>query len=84
MKKLILGMFAMFAVMAAAENVKGIVKDTQGQPMAYVTISVLAPDSTLITGCITDEQGQYEVPVADAKPGQYIRSEEHTSELQSR
>lgn len=63
MKKLILGMFAMFAVMAAAENVKGTVKDVQGQPMAYVTISVLAPDSTLITGAITDDDGQYALEV---------------------
>lgn len=55
------------AVAAAAENLKGIVIDVQGNPMPFVTISVLAQDSTLITGAITDDDGQYSVPIDDFK-----------------
>ena len=53
----------MFAVMASAENVKGTVTNGQGSPMPFVTISVLAQDSTLITGAITDDGGYYAVEV---------------------
>ena len=51
----------MFAVLASAENVKGTVRDVQGNPMPFVTIFVLAQDSTLITGAITDEDGHYSI-----------------------
>ena len=54
----------MFAVMASAENVKGTVTNGQGAPMPFVTISVLAQDSTLITGAITDDGGHYSVEVS--------------------
>ena len=53
----------MFAVMASAENVKGTVTNAQGTPMPFVTISVLAQDSTLITGAITDDGGHYSIEV---------------------
>ena len=55
------------AVAAAAENLKGTVIDVQGNPMPFVTISVLAQDSTLITGAITDDDGKYSVPIDDFK-----------------
>ena len=61
MKKIVLGLMMLFAVMAAAENVKGTVKDAQGKAMPFVTISVLAQDSTLITGAITDDDGHYAI-----------------------
>ena len=72
MKKLVLGIMLILSVGLSAETLRGTVTNANGEAMPYVTISILSPDSTLITGCITDEQGQYEVPVADAKPGQYI------------
>ena len=50
--------------MASAENVKGTVTNGQGAPMPFVTISVLAQDSTLITGAITDDGGHYSVEVS--------------------
>ena len=53
----------MFAVMASAENLKGSVKDEQGNPMPFVTVSVLAEDSTLLTGAITDAQGTYSLNI---------------------
>lgn len=72
MKNLVLGIMLILSVGLSAETLRGTVTNANGEAMPYVTISILSPDSTLITGCITDEQGQYEVPVADAKPGQYI------------
>ena len=49
--------------MASAENLKGSVKDEQGNPMPFVTVSVLAEDSTLLTGAITDAQGSYSLNI---------------------
>ena len=51
------------AVSVSAETVKGKVLDSRGQEMPFVTISVLAQDSTLLTGTITDEKGDYAVEV---------------------
>ena len=63
MKKLVL-LFALFVSVAAkAETIKGSVVDSRGEAVPYVTISVLAQDSSLITGAITDEEGKYEVEV---------------------
>ncbi len=45
----------------SAETIKGSVSDSKGEPMAFVTISVLSQDSTLLTGAITDEKGEYMV-----------------------
>ena len=67
MKKIVLGLMMLVAVAAAAENLKGTVIDVQGNPMPFVTISVLAQDSTLITGAITDDDGKYSVPIDDFK-----------------
>ena len=57
----------LLAVLAAlptqAETIKGHVIDQNGNPMPFVTISVLAQDSTLITGAITDDDGKYEGPL---------------------
>ena len=63
MRKILLGFLMLFAVMAAAENVKGTVKDAQGKPMPFVTVSVLSTDSTLLTGSITDDEGHYSIEV---------------------
>ena len=50
-----------------AETIKGSVKDVNGHPMPFVTISVLDKDSTLLTGDITDEQGRYEIEISNVK-----------------
>lgn len=63
MRKILLGLCLLFAVMASAETVKGTVKDVQGNPIPFVTISVLSQDSTLLTGAITDEDGHYSIEV---------------------
>ena len=50
-------------ISVAAETIKGSVKDAQGNAMPFVTVSVLAQDSTLLTGAITDDNGAYAVEV---------------------
>ncbi|MBQ9339362.1 MAG: TonB-dependent receptor [Paludibacteraceae bacterium] len=66
MKKTLTSMFLLFSVVAAAEVIKGTVTDSRGELMPFVTVSVLAPDSSLITGAITDEKGIYSVEVPGA------------------
>ena len=53
----------MISVAISAETINGIVSNAQGDPMPFVTISVLAQDSTLLTGAITDDNGKYAVEV---------------------
>ena len=62
MKKSFLFVILMlFTFSASAKTVKGSVSNEKGEAMPFVTISVLAQDSTLITGAITDDDGKYEV-----------------------
>ena len=63
MKKIVTGLLMLFAAIASAENVKGTVVDRQGNPMPFVTVSVLSQDSTLLTGTITDDNGRYSIEV---------------------
>ncbi|MBQ2541375.1 MAG: TonB-dependent receptor [Paludibacteraceae bacterium] len=56
-------LLALVWVVAQAENVTGLVKNDKGEPMPFVTISILSPDSSLLTGAITDEYGRYNVDV---------------------
>lgn len=49
-----------------AENtIHGHVTDAEGNPIAFATISALNADSTLLTGAITDEQGNYALEVPE-------------------
>ena len=59
----------MFSVAAKAETIKGSVVDSRGEAMPFVTISVLAKDSTLLTGAITDEEGKYEIEISSPSWG---------------
>jgi len=65
MKKIVMGLMMLLTGMVSAENVKGKVTDAQGNPMPFVTISVLAQDSTLLTGAITDDEGRYNIEVPE-------------------
>ena len=67
MKKFFLGIMLCMAVGMSAETIKGSVIDAKGEAMPFVTISVLAPDSTLLTGAITDDDGKYEIEVNNPK-----------------
>lgn len=63
MRKIIFGLFLLLTVSVSAETIKGTVKDSKGDPMPFVTVSVLTQDSTLITGAITDDDGQYALEI---------------------
>lgn len=64
LKYSLLILLAWTATAVSAEVVKGAVINTQGEPMPFVTISVLASDSSLITGAITDDDGKYEIDLS--------------------
>ncbi len=53
----------MISVAISAETVKGTIVDLKGNPMPFVTVSVLSQDSTLLTGAITDDDGKYALEV---------------------
>ena len=55
MKKFFLGIFLLCSFGVSAETIKGSVVNERGEAMPFVTISVLAQDSSLLTGAITDD-----------------------------
>ena len=57
-------MLLLCAITASAETIRGLVTDSRGDAIPFVTISVLAQDSTLVTGAITNDDGSYEVEVS--------------------
>ena len=60
---LILFLLMLTAWSASAETISGHVMNTHGEVMPFVTISVLGPDSALLTGTITDDDGSYALEV---------------------
>ncbi len=49
-----------FSLPAFAQiSISGKVQDERSAPIAYATVSLLHPDSTLVTGAITDDQGTF-------------------------
>ncbi len=63
--QLMMALLALGCVMVSAETIKGSVMNTRGEAMPFVTISVLAQDSTLLTGAITDDDGKYEIEITN-------------------
>ncbi len=59
MKKILLCIILFASVSASALNIKGKVTDPKGEPISFATISLLSNDSTLLTGAITNEKGEY-------------------------
>ena len=71
MKRIFIFCVALLCAMVtfAQSNLAGKVQDTQSAPIAYATVSLLQTDSTLITGAITDEQGDF---MLSAPAGKYL------------
>lgn len=69
MRKLILFLLLSVSVFAKAETIKGTVVNERGEAMPFVTISVLAKDSSLLTGTITDDDGKYEIEISSPSWG---------------
>ncbi|MBQ5379421.1 MAG: TonB-dependent receptor [Paludibacteraceae bacterium] len=63
MKKIFLGFLLLISAAVSAETIQGKVTSSNGEAMPFVTISVLTHDSTLITGAITDDDGQYALEI---------------------
>ncbi len=63
--QLMMALLALGCVAVSAETIKGSVMNTRGEAMPFVTISVLAQDSTLLTGAITDDDGKYEIEITN-------------------
>ena len=63
MKKIFLGFLLLISAAVSAETIQGKVTNSNGEAMPFVTISVLTQDSTLITGAITDDDGQYALEI---------------------
>lgn len=60
-----------FAVTAQAQyQITGCVKDDRGHPVAFANISLLYTDSTFVSGCSSNETGQF--VLAEVKPNKYL------------
>ncbi|MDE7409117.1 MAG: outer membrane beta-barrel protein [Muribaculaceae bacterium] len=74
MKKRLLSLLTISCLAVAtliAATVKGKIIDSQGQPLIGATATLLAlPDSTIVTGMMTDVEGAYQFN--DLKPRRYL------------
>lgn len=73
MKKISLKMVALIAAMmmcltaqAKTEDVGGRVIDMQGEPLPFVSVALLASDSTYIQGATSDVDGIFQIKTTDA------------------
>ena len=73
MKKISLKMVALIAAMmmclsaeAKTEDVGGRVIDAQGEPLPFVSVALLASDSTYIQGATSDVDGYFQIMTTDA------------------
>ena len=56
-----------------AQNISGTITDENGQPMEFVTVSLRSlPDSAIVVGCITDENGGFCIEKQDG--GSFIQT----------
>lgn len=56
-----------------AQNISGNITDENGQPMEFVTVSLRSlPDSAIVAGCITDENGRFCIEKKDG--GSFIQT----------
>ena len=51
----------------AQKTISGKVQDTEANPIAFATVSLLQTDSTLVTGAITDDQGAFTLSASSSK-----------------
>ena len=72
MKQILLLILSACCITALGESISGTVTNLRGEMIPYATISVLDEDSTLLTGTITDEKGQYQITFAPAQKHRYI------------
>lgn len=68
MKKVLLFILAIvltFPIAAQERNINGVVLDPSSEPIGYVNVILYnLPDTTYVTGVITNDQGRFELPAA--------------------
>ena len=71
MKRIFIFSVALMCAMVsfAQTSIAGKVQDTQANPIAYATVSLLRSDSSLVTGAITDDAGAFAL---SAPSGKYL------------
>lgn len=68
MRKILTICFVLVSALAMAQySISGTVNDAAAQPIPYATVQLLKPDSSLISGSITDEQGHYQLTAPAGK-----------------
>ena len=72
--KFILLLMTLIATTSWSQNIsiKGRVLETTSEPVPFATVSVLTPDSALVTGTTSDTKGDF--VVTGLKKGDYLLS----------
>ena len=60
-KQIVVSLLLLLCASMSAAVITGHVEDSNGQAIPFVTISLLTSDSTLITGTITDDNGDFKL-----------------------
>ena len=67
----LLVMFCVAGAVQAQTTVSGrVIDQSNSQPMPFATVAVLIQDSTVLTGAVTDNKGEYAIGVKNQ--GEYI------------
>ena len=67
----LLVMFSVAGAVQAQTTVSGrVIDQSNSQPMPFATVAVLNQDSTVLTGAVTDNKGEYAIGVKNQ--GEYI------------
>lgn len=71
MKKICVFLSLLFSCrIALAYDLRGFVRDTAGNGVAFATVSLMRADSSLVSGAITDDDGSWSIAAVDK--GRYI------------
>lgn len=71
MKKICVFLSLLFSCrIALAYDLRGFVRDTAGNGVAFATVSLMRADSSLVSGAITDDDGSWSITAVDK--GRYI------------
>ena len=54
---------------AAGQTISGSVFDENQSPVAFANVVLFSPDSSMVTGAVTDDSGHFSI---NTKPGQYL------------
>lgn len=68
-KSIISLIFLLIGPISFAQTIRGVVQDTANIPVSYATVMLyLLPDTTYVSGTITDTEGKFELKSAVNKP----------------